>query len=124
MIAKLGVWTVFDLYSRSMTKLWRAQAHDDDPSIGGVIVQWPSGHTSSAAWRSGAPIPDTLAAAKEYATALVQQALDQRRIDDVERTNTPSLVAAIQKHISDWNDQLKAAIYARGPQPDDASPLQ
>jgi len=107
-----------------MTRLWRAQAHDSDPTIGGVIVQWPSGHTSAASWRSGAPIADTFAAAKEYATALVQQALEQQRVDDVERTNIPSLVAAIQKHVADWNETLKAVVYARGPQPGDVTPLQ
>lgn len=75
-------------------------------------MKFPSGATKSVAWRSEAPIPDTLAAAKEYAVKLVQAMLDEQRVDDLERTNMPSLVAAIQKLIGDWNDKRRGVLHA------------
>ncbi len=95
-----------------MAKLYPAESASNDSLVGGFVVVFPSGATKSVAWRSEAPIQDTLAAAKQYATKLVQAMLDERRIDDLDRTNMPSLVAAIQKLISDWNEKRRAALYA------------
>jgi hypothetical protein len=95
-----------------MAKLYPAESTDSDSTVGGFIVLFPGGACKSVAWRSEAPIQDTLAAAKEYATKLVQAMLDEQRIDDLDRTNMPSLVAAIQKLISDWNEKRRRALYA------------
>ena len=99
-----------------MANVWRAESND--PQIGGVVVEWPSGMHKIASWTSAAPIGDPLAAAKEYVTQLVQERIDSRYLDDVERTNVASLVAAVQKHIIDWNDVIRAKLYAH------ATPLQ
>ncbi len=95
-----------------MAKLYPAESTDSDSKVGGFVVVFPSGTSKSVAWRSEAPIQDTLAAAKEYAAKLVQAMIDEQRIDDLDRTNMPSLVAAIQKLISDWNEKRRAALYA------------
>ncbi len=64
------------------------------------------------AWRSGAPIPDTLEAAKKYAAQLVQHMLEHELRDDLNRTNIPSLVASIQRILVDWNDELRRTLHA------------
>ena len=94
-----------------MAKLYPAESTNNDTFVGGFVVVFPSGASKSVAWRSEAPIQDTLAAAKEYAAKLVQSMLDEQRIDDLDRTNMPSLVAAIQKIIGDWNSKRRAALY-------------
>ncbi len=95
-----------------MTKLFPAEGVTNDPEVGGFVVEFPSGTRKSVAWRSQAPIQDTLEAAKQYVVKLVQAMLDEQRIDDLERTNMPSLVAAVQKIISDWNSKRCEALYA------------
>jgi hypothetical protein len=95
-----------------MAKLWRAESAENDPKVGGFVVEFPSGARKVVAWRSGAPIPDVRAAAKQYATALVQHMLDHELRDDLNRTNIPSLVAAIQRILMDWNEELRRALYA------------
>jgi len=95
-----------------MAKLYPVESASNDSLVGGFVVEFPSGTRKSVVWRSEAPIQDTLAAAKEYATKLVQAMLDEQRIDDLDRTNMPSLVAAIQKIISDWNSKRREALYA------------
>lgn len=95
-----------------MAKLYPAESVTPDSTVGGFVVEFPSGARKSVAWRSEAPIQDTLEASKEYAKALVQHMLDARLIDDLERTNIPSLVAAISRIVSDWNDKRRAALHA------------
>ncbi len=95
-----------------MAKLFPAESATNDPFVGGFVVVFPSNASKSVSWRSEAPIQDTLEASKEYAKKLVQHMLDARLIDDLERTNMPSLVAAIQKIISDWNEKRREALYA------------
>ncbi len=95
-----------------MAKLYPAESANDQPDVGGFVIEFPSGTRKSVAWRSQAPIPDTLAAAKQYVIQLTQSMLDERRIDDLERTNMPSLVAAVQKIIQDWNETTRARLYA------------
>ncbi len=95
-----------------MAKLFPAESTTSDSTVGGFVVEFPSGARKSVAWRSQAPIPDTLTAAKTYAAQLVQHMLDKQLTDDLDRTNIPSLVAAIQKIISDWNDKRRKALHA------------
>jgi hypothetical protein len=101
---------------QGMANVWRAEAND--PRIGGVIVEWPSGVRKTASWRSLEPIYPVIDAAKEYVAQLVQERLDAHCADDVERTNIASLVAAVCKHIEDWNARLMWRM------PSDATPAQ
>ena len=94
-----------------MAKLYPVESTNHDTFVGGFVVVFPSGTRKNVAWRSEAPIQDTLAAAKEYAAKLVQSMLDEQRIDDLDRTNMVSLVAAIQKIIGDWNSKRREALY-------------
>ena len=80
------------------------------PAAGGFAIRFPSGVTKSVSWRSEAPITETLAAAKQYAAAVLQTCMDERRIDDAERTNWASVTAAIQAIIKSWNEGRRAAI--------------
>ena len=94
-------------------KLWPALSND--PEVAGFVVEWPSGKRQSVAWRSRVPILPTIDAAKQYATKLIEaRGREPGGIDDLERTNWPSVVAAIQRLIGDWNEQTKAAIYESG----------
>ena len=97
-----------------MAKLFPAESATNDPLVGAFVVEFPSGARKSVSWRQSAPIPDSMAAAKEFATQLIQHMLDAQLIDDLERTNMPSLVAAIQKIVMDWNEKRRAALYADG----------
>lgn len=95
-----------------MAKLFPLESATNDPEVGGFVVEFPSGARKSAHWVSGAPIPDPLAAAKQYAAQLVQHCLERGLIDDLERTNIPSLVAAITKIITDWNERTRLRLYS------------
>jgi hypothetical protein len=75
-----------------------------DPWVGGIAITYPSGACKSLFWRSMAPVKDTLAAAKEYAATLLQNCMDEGRIDDAERTNWASVTAAVQRVLMDWNE--------------------
>lgn len=81
-------------------------------NVGGFAITFPSGACKSVSWKSEAPIQDTLAAAKEYAAAVLQTCLDERRIDDAERTNWSSVTAAVQRVIQDWNQVQRARLFA------------
>lgn len=94
-----------------MAKLYPAESTSNDSTVGGFVVEFPSGARKSVAWRSEAPISDTMEAAKQYAISLVQHMFDAGLRDDLNRTNIPSLVAAIARIISDWNDKRRAALY-------------
>lgn len=95
-----------------MAKLFPAESATNDTTVGGFVVEFPSGARKSVAWRSEAPVQDTLEAAKDYTKKLVQHMLDARLMDDLERTNMPSLVAAIQKIIHDWNETRRGVLYS------------
>jgi hypothetical protein len=95
-----------------MAKLYPAESTTHDLTVGGFVVEFPSGATKSVAWRSEAPIQDTTEAAKEYAKALVKHMLDKCLFDDLDRTNIPSLVAAIARITSDWNTKRRESLYA------------
>lgn len=98
-----------------MAKLFPSESATGDTEVGGFVIEFPSGAFKQVAWRSQAPIQDTKEAAKTYATAVVQHMLDAGLRDDLERTNMPSLVAAIQKIILDWNEKRRTALHARNP---------
>jgi len=100
-----------------MTELRRLEAPPPaNPLDGGALITYPSGHTQQVVWRSdGRLILPTKDAAKQYAAAALQRLMDERRIDDAERTNWVSLTAAMEKILTDFNDILRAHLVARGP---------
>jgi hypothetical protein len=64
------------------------------------------------AWNRSAPVVDTLAAAKDLAARFVDQLIQSGQGARVAHLNLPSVVAAMQRHIRDWSDKRKAALYA------------
>ena len=106
-----------------MAKLFPLESATNDPKVGGFVVEFPSNARKSVHWVSDAPFQDTLDAAKQYVTTLVQHCLDHGLIDDLERTNVPSLVAAVQRIIIDWNERTRARLYAQG-DARNATPIQ
>jgi hypothetical protein len=91
-----------------MATLHRLEAPDS--TIGGVLITFPSGAKKVASWRSPVPIEPTIEAAKEHVAAVIRDMLPQH-LDDVERTNIPSLVAAVQAHIIEWNVIIRTNLY-------------
>ena len=77
-----------------------------DPHIGGILFQFPSGASKALHWRSQHPIRDSQAMAKELAAKALQDRLDSRAIDDAERTNWVSVVAACARLVSEWNARV------------------
>jgi hypothetical protein len=100
-----------------MTQL-RALTHDTDPKIGGFLATFPSGLRKEVVWRSSIPTPDALAAAKEFAAGLLSQLIEENKVDDANRTNWPSLVAAIQRIVLDFNARRRASLYALDSSPE------
>lgn len=89
-----------------MANLLRAET--DNPRVGGVVIIWPSGAQKVARWQLDAPIENTLLAAREYIETMIDERVRAGAIDDVERTNVASLVAATQALIHEWNERLRA----------------
>jgi hypothetical protein len=100
-----------------MTELRRLEASPPaNPLDGGALITYPSGHTQQLHWHSdGRLILPTRDAAKQYAISALQKLLDERRTDDAERTNWPSLIAALERILIDFNEILRAHLVARGP---------
>ena len=92
----------------------------NEPETGGILFVFDNGLHKSATWRSAVPVDDTLELAKRCVTQVVQALLDGGHHDAVRNTNWVSAVAGCQKHISDWNQALRAAIH----QAVDKTPLQ
>lgn len=95
-----------------MTTLIRLES-PDDPLVGGLAITYPSGACRSASWRALGPVGDSLGAAKQYAAALLQNCMDEGRLDDAERTNWASVTAAVQRIVMDWSDLRRAALRAQ-----------
>ena len=82
----------------------------NEPETGGILFVFDNGLHKSATWRSAVPVDDSLELAKQCVTQVVQALLDGDHHDAVRNTNWVSAVAGCQKHISDWNQALRAAI--------------
>lgn len=82
----------------------------NDPETGGILFDFGNGLTKVASWRSAVPVDGTLELAKRCTAQVVQALLDGGHHDAVRNTNWASAVAGCQKHISDWNAALRAAI--------------
>ena len=99
-----------------MTELRRLEATPPaNPFDGGVLITYPSGHTAQLVWRSdGRLILPTKEAAQQYAAAALDALMQERRVDDAERTNWVSLTAAMEKILTDFNEILRKHLVARG----------
>jgi hypothetical protein len=83
-----------------------------DSRIGGAHLTTPSGIEIAALWREPGLIGDTLATAKACAAHLLDKLQRDYAGRDVDRINWPSVVAAIQALVQQWNDARRAALYA------------
>jgi hypothetical protein len=92
-------------------QLYPAESVNSDTEIGGFVCIFPSGATKQVAWKSQAPIQDTLAAAKQYTASLIEHLSRLALFDDMERTNWASCVAAVQKIIQDWNEKRRKVLH-------------
>ena len=80
------------------------------PETGGILFVFDNDLSKAASWRSAVPVDDTLELAKQCVTQVVQALLDGGHREAVRGTNWASAVAGCQKHVSDWNEALRAAI--------------
>lgn len=74
---------------------------------GGVLCIFPSGAKKRITWRNKGPISDTLALAKKCVATLFDHMTESGLHDDMERTNIPSAVAAIQAVIQQHNEAVR-----------------
>ena len=79
----------------------------DDKTLGGILITYPSGASKALSWRSEQPIRDVQAMAKGLAARALQDRLDSRAVDDAERTNWVSVVAAMGALVREWNARLE-----------------
>lgn len=82
----------------------------NEPETGGILFVFDNGLHKSATWRSAVPVDDTLELAKRCVAQVVQALIEGNHHDAVRNTNWASAVAGCQKHVSDWNEALRAAI--------------
>ena len=92
-----------------MTTLIRLE-DPQHPNIGALAITFPSGTCKALQWSSAGPIVDSLALAKDLAARALQTCLDERRVDDAERTNWASVTAAAHRIVRDFNDLKRAAV--------------
>lgn len=90
-----------------MAKIYPCES--DDPQAGGLVIEFPSGVRKQVAWKHDKPIVPTIEAAKQYAASMIDTLQKEGRIDDLERTNWASCVAAFQRLIDDWNQRFHAS---------------
>lgn len=82
--------------------------HATDHSLGGILITYPSGASKALSWRSAQPIRDVEAMSKDLAARALQDRLDARAVDDAERTNWVSVVAACGRLVRQWNERVGA----------------
>lgn len=99
--------------ARMSTTLQRLES--DDKRHGGVVLTFPSGAAKSVTWSTGEPIHPPLDAAKGYAAQVLDALMREGRIDDADRTNWASVVAAMVRLIEDFNLRLEGAGIGGGP---------
>ena len=90
-----------------------AQLHplqSNDPRIAGILITFPSNHGVELTWSARAPIKDPRKEAQSYAVMLVDALKAGGMWHDVDTTNWVSMVAAIHKHLVDFNARLLTAL--------------
>lgn len=92
----------------NMPDLHRLESSTGNPHHGGVLITWSDGSGTEIAWQSdGRLILPTLDAAKRYAAEAIQDLQRTGRNAEINATNWASVVAALQRHIGDFNDRLR-----------------
>jgi len=94
-------------------QLIMAQLHpltSNDPRIAGILVVFPNSQGVELTWSARAPIKDPHTQAKSYATMLVDTLRESGMQHHIDGTNWASMVAAIQKHLVDFNARLRTAL--------------
>lgn len=79
---------------------------------GGVLCVFEDKRAYRLEWDRGAPVIDTLQAAKELAAHLVQRLIEEDQRARLSSLNLPSVVAAFQRCIREWSDARRTALYA------------
>ena len=91
-----------------MANIYRLEGNQ--PQIGGILFVFGPNLAKSAQWESAAPV-DALEMAKQCTAQVLDSLMktpgpaSEAAIRD---TNWVSAVAGCQKHVSDWNAQLRA----------------
>ncbi len=92
-----------------MADIYRLEGNQ--PQIGGILFVFGPNLSKSAQWESAAPV-DALELAKHCTAQVLDALMKMPGRPDAEAairdTNWVSAVAGCQKHISDWNAQLRA----------------
>lgn len=83
----------------------------NSPDIGGILFIFSTNLAKAASWQSAAPV-DPLEMAKACTAQVLDSLMKMPTSPETEaairNTNWVSAVAGCQKHISDWNAQLRA----------------
>ncbi len=95
-----------------MAQLWPLDS-PADPRIGGVLFKFPSGKQKTLQWEWPLPVLDTLAVSKHLAARLLDDLMRDNALDDIGRTNWPSMTAAIQRVVKDWSEKLRVSLVAK-----------
>ena len=93
-------------------QLHRLESPDGNSEWGGVLIVFDDRSAIELTWRQAAPVIDTLQGAKALAARAIDQLLRTGRGALVNSINAPSMVAALQRHLMDWNETRRAALYA------------
>lgn len=92
-----------------MANIYRLEGNQ--PQIGGILFVFGPNLAKSAQWESAAPV-DALEMAKHCAAQVLDSLMkmpdSSSAQEAIRETNWVSAVAGCQKHISDWNDALRA----------------
>ena len=82
------------------------------PYAGGALIVWPSKYAKEIAWHSATGIRDAQAFAKAQAASLLDELMREGKGDEANGTNWPSLVAALQRIVVEFNERLRAHLRA------------
>jgi hypothetical protein len=91
-----------------MANLHRLEGNE--PETGGILFDFGNGLIKAASWRSPTPVDDSLELAKQCAAQVLQSLIEGNHEAAIRDTNWASAVAGCQKHVSDWNQALRARI--------------
>ena len=94
------------------TQLHRLEG-TSNPRAGGVLIRYGTGRSSLIEWLGdGRLILPTLHAAKRYVAEVIADLQASDGHAEVQQTNWTSVIAAVQRHIEDWNATQLASIKA------------
>jgi len=88
-----------------MANIYRLE--NNDLSIGGIAIDFGNNVCRAVSWTSAQPVDNPLELAKDCAARVLDGLMREGLVSVADGTNWPSVVAAFQRHISDWNDKLR-----------------